>query len=610
MNASDRSRLVLVFLLVVLAACSDEGAGNATGGDVPDAQRQQESVQVAPREAGARTVGLNEVVLDFAFTDIDGVDRRLSGVAVDRPLVITMRDTSCPVCQKQRPELARVVKDYADRVGFLFVSVVETDGVEELKADRRVLGENTIFVRDPDHRIARRLAATSTAETFLLDADRRMVFRGALDDQYGLNYTKKDAGERYLRSALDDLLAGRAVKVAATTAPGCMLDIPESTASAVPTFHRDISPILQRSCQRCHRPGGNSPFPLETYAQARAKRGMIRYVLKQGTMPPWHAAPGVGGPWANDMRMHDSDRAILKQWLEGGCPEGDAAEAPKPMKWPQGWTIGEPDLVLKTRPMKIPAEGLVDYFHELIPTSFPKDRWIQRMELRSSQPEALHHILVFEFTDARKDWNINLFGRLALEEFFMIYAPGADPIVYPEDRAKKLSKGMGLMFQVHYVATGKPLEDVVELGIVFADEPPQYPVLCDAASSAAIDVGPGESGVRVPGYFQMPADGLILGFVPHMHLRGSAFEMALIDESETTELLSVPRFDFNWQQAYRLVEPLRVRKGATIRAIGTFDNSDATNEYLTPAQAKMRVRFGPYTDDEMMIGYFEWVRLD
>jgi hypothetical protein len=153
-----------------------------------------------------------------------------------------------------------------------------------------------------------------------------------VDDQYGLGYSRSAPKKRFVKTALEAVLAGGQPKVAATEAPGCQLDLePPREMPAVPTYHAQISRHLQNHCVECHRQGGVGPFALETYEQVKAKSGMVRKMVERGLMPPWFAAPlghGQESPWNNDRSLPEKARAELLGWLEGGKPLGDPSFTP------------------------------------------------------------------------------------------------------------------------------------------------------------------------------------------------------------------------------------------------------------------------------------------
>src|SRR5262249_14495907 len=191
----------------------------------------------------------------------------------------------------------------------------------------------------------------------------------------------------------DALLADRPVKVAATPVAGCLLDrvdpepVEPSTAprirapapqvnAAIEALERehpvkvgavsyaaDVARIVQNKCQSCHRPGQVGPFPLLTYDDARKHAAMIREVVEERRMPPWHADPRYGH-FRNDRSLAAKERATLLAWVDQGAPLGDPKDLPPPRTFPEGWSLGEPDIVFEVpEPYYVPAQGVVDYVY-------------------------------------------------------------------------------------------------------------------------------------------------------------------------------------------------------------------------------------------------------
>lgn len=105
-----------------------------------------------------------------------------------------------------------------------------------------------------------------------------------------------------------------------------------------PTYHKDVAPILQKSCQSCHRPGDIAPFSLLTYEDAKTVAFLIKEETQARAMPPWGAfetdecQPPHG--YQKDARLSDEEIATLAAWQEAGAPEGDPADAPEPVDPP------------------------------------------------------------------------------------------------------------------------------------------------------------------------------------------------------------------------------------------------------------------------------------
>ena len=550
-------------------------------------------------------------ILDFQLTDIEGATDWLSDVKGARAYVIVMRDIGCPVSGRYAPKVARLDKAYGEKgVEFIYVNVNPANTVEQIRADEISRhGFTGRYVHDPLARIGRALGVRSTGEVFVLDGSRRLRYRGPVDDQYGITYTRPRVGDESLVNALDAVLAGREPAKADIDAQGCLLGLEREAIHNGPvTYHDQVSRIVQNNCQVCHRSGGMAPFPLERYADVHAKRVMIRHMVKDRRMPPWFAHRDVG-EFANDRSLSDRDLLTLLRWIDEGAPAGDPARAPAARRWPAGWQIGEPDAVITMdSAFTVPAEGVVDYQYFYVKTDFPEDRWVTRMELRPGAKAQVHHALVFLEEPGRKRRDRQPGDPVfqgGTAGFFAGYAPGAAGTVYEPGQAKLLPKGAWLKFQMHYTTNGVEAKDVTELGLVFAKEPPTAEVQTWTAINTTFEIPPGAANHAVVGERTFRTEGTLLSFFPHMHVRGKAFRIELVDSSGAVEpVLEVPRYDFNWQLSYVLKEPIRVRPGMKLRATGWFDNSEMNPNNPDP---KVAVKHGPQSWDEMMIGYFDWV---
>jgi len=598
-------------------------AAFATAGFEAGAQADADGDQPAgPFRAAAddgvdhRPYRVGEMVPDLPFSTLSGERSSIAAYAGGRPLVIAVRDSGCPLSKKYAPRLAALERDFAARgVRMLFINPSEVDTADDMRAEVERYGFSSPYAPDPDGRIAAALAANRTTDVFLLDPARTLVYRGAVDDQYGIGFNNAEPTRRYLRDAVEAVLDGRDVAVRATIAPGCVIDPAarvaeaggEAAAPAV-TYHNRISRIVQENCQSCHRSGGVAPFALETHREVKGRRSMIEYVVENGIMPPWHAAGG-SHEFENDRSLSARDRAALLEWIRSGAPEGDPADAPLPRGWPDSsWQIGEPDLVLRIpQAYDVPAEGAVDYRYTYVKTGFAEDRWITRMEIRPTHPEVVHHVLVFleappqegeSRRDVRRRWQGGLRG------YFAGLVPGQGTTVYPEGLAKRLPAGAWLKFQIHYTPNGEAVRDRTEIGFVFADDPPEREMRTGSAFTTRFRIPPGEAKHPVVAYTEFDKPATIYSFCPHMHLRGRAFRYQLLypDGREET-VLDVPRYDFNWQTRYKLRDPVSVPAGTRLKATAWYDNSPENPANPDP---DAWVGFGEQTWDEMMIGYFEY----
>jgi hypothetical protein len=428
------------------------------------------------------------------------------------------------------------------------------------------------------------------------------------------------------------------IVIAGTAAPVRM-----GAQSNVPTYSRDVAPILYRSCTNCHRPGEIGPMSLLSYADARPWAKSIATRVTAGTMPPWHADPRTG-EFANDRRLSAAEKATLTEWVAAGAPEGDPKDLPAAPQYADGWLIGQPDVVLPMREdYPIPASGTVAYQYFEVPTNFTEDKWVQAFEVRPGNRKVVHHVIVyarppepaapapaasasgarparrapvFTFADdmdipagqtggpdlppgQRKPLGPN--DRPApktLGPSIGAYVPGEASRVYPLDTAARLVAGSTLIFQMHYTTTGKATTDRTSIGLIFAKTPPRTELRGTALINGNFRIPAGAADYRVDATMTINRDVTLWGMLPHTHVRGKrwSYEATFPDGRKET-LLSVPNYDFDWQTDYVFKQPLKLPRGTTLHATAWYDNSP--NNKSNP-DATQEVWWGDQTWEEMM----------
>ncbi len=601
---SRRAILALAAAIVLSASARAESPG---------------PVREGPQALDPREHRVGRRIADAGATDLEGRARTLAEFDGSRALVVALTRTTCPVSKRYAPALARLEQEYAPRgARFVFLAAGTADAPDALRAFAAAAGFQGPVLLDRAGDFCRALGAVSTTDVFVLDAARTLVFRGAVDDQYGLAYSLDAPRRRLLVDALEAVLAGLSPLVAATTAPGCLLSLPagEPPADGPLTYHGRISRILQNHCVECHRDGAVAPFPLDTLKDVRANADMVRLMVERRAMPPWFAAPPADGhpsPWANDRSLSADDRKALLDWIAARMPAGNEAESPVARRYPAAWTIGTPDAVFELpQEVEVKAEGVMPYVHLYVETSFPEDRWVQAMEVQPTAPEVVHHVLVHIVPkrnpgEDRRVWERR--HRVGEQDgFFAAYVPGSNHMDYPEGLAKRLPAGAVLRFQMHYTPIGAATRDRTRVGFRFAEVPPRQVVRTAGIAGVRIDIPPGAPDHPEKARIPVPWNVTLLSFMPHMHVRGKAFRYDLTTPDGTrTTLLDVPRYDFNWQIPYVLREPLAIPRGSRIEVTGWFDNSADNPANPDP---KKRVRWGPQTYDEMLLGYVDYVLTD
>lgn len=582
-----------------------------SGGEVPpevNASREPvKPVITGPKVIKGGEVGVGRQVADTSFTTRDGMARTLSSLSAGKGLAIAYTSTTCPVSKRYAPSLARLEKDLAGQgIALLLVDPFASEEPAELDAFTKEHGFTCPVLHDTDKAFTTVLNARTTTEVFLLDAARTLIYRGALDDQYGLNYNLDAPRESYLREAVAALVAGQRPQIAATEAPGCELDLPVKVATKTEvTYHRDVARILQQNCVQCHHDGGIAPFGLDDVAEVTDRAKTIKRVIEQGQMPPWFAAPvadGAPNPWANDCSLSARDKADLFAWLDSADrPLGDVKDAPAPLKFSNDWSIGKPDLVLQIpKPYDIKAEGYMPYQFAVAETTLTEDKWVSAYEVMPSVREVVHHVIVqvHEKGSSVRDRGEGTSG------FFAAYVPGNASRVYPAGFARKLPAGCTVSFQIHYTPNGKAVQEQVKMGLVFAKTAPKYEVKTLAVTDHQLNIPPGVADHVEWTERTAPFDVNAMAFMAHMHVRGKSFryDVTLPDGTQET-LLDIPHYDFNWQLRYEYKQPRTIPRGSKVRITAVFDNSAANKANPDPSKT---VKWGPQTYEEMMIGYIEY----
>ncbi len=368
------------------------------------------------------------------------------------------------------------------------------------------------------------------------------------------------------------------------------------------TFNKDIAPIFYKNCVQCHRPGEIAPMALISYKEVRPWARAIREKVIAREMPPWHADP-AHGTWTNDRRMSQPEIDKMVAWIDSGAKEGNPKDLPPPPQFAQGWQIGEPDIIFQM-PVEytVPAEGSVAYQYFTVPTNFKEDMYIEAMEARAGNLSVVHHIVIYVKEPNKKpaknkklDLGEDLLGALS---------PGQTPFKAQPGMAKLIKAGSNLIFQMHYTPNGTEAKDRSIVGLKFVKKPVDKVVTTTAAFDIRFTIPPYAANHEVAGSYEFEQDAHIVSFSPHMHLRGKdILYKATYPDGRSEVILSVPRYDFNWQVYYYPAKPLAMPKGTRLDVIAHFNNS--TSNKLNPDPSKP-VRFGEQTWDEMMNGFFDY----
>jgi hypothetical protein len=404
--------------------------------------------------------------------------------------------------------------------------------------------------------------------------------------------------------------------------------------AGVPTFSKDVAPILYKNCTKCHRPGEIGPMSLLTYADARPWAKSIRDEVSEGNMPPWHADPRHG-KFVNDRSLSQAEKDTIIKWANGKAPQGDPKDLPPIPKYTDGWTIGQPDLVVTmAEDYKLPADGFVEYEYFEIQTTLTEDKWIQAVEVRPGNRAVVHHVIVSArppkperrpggFRPAagmdipagqsggpdepeggpKRVRGVNRFPRPERGGAFIgAFAPGFSSLTFDPGTALLLRAGSTIIMQMHYTTNSTDAVDRSKVGFIFAKEAPTEEMRFANMANGNFVIPAGASNHEVTAEMTTVTDVTLRHLLPHTHLRGKSWEYtAVYPDGRSEIILSVPKYDFNWQTDYIFEKPLKLPKGTKIRAVAHYDNSTANKSNPDP---RVDVKWGDQTWEEMMFTAF------
>ena len=421
-----------------------------------------------------------------------------------------------------------------------------------------------------------------------------------------------------------------------------------------PTFSSRVASIIHDRCSTCHRPGSSAPFSLLTYDDVRTRATTIQAVIDDGYMPPWKPIDH-GVVFANSRGLTAQEEQAIDRWIDAGCPEGDPSKSPAPPEYPDGWSLGKPDMVVQMNgEYDVPADGPDIYRSFVFPLDLPDDKWVKAVELRPRATSAVHHAIFFLDTNrvARTldgaDGEVGIAGMSFLTNFGEApnqdesrsgllgragtllsrlrgnrsteeenasrtaqqlnrglggYVPGSTPNFLPGDFAMSLPKGSDIVMQTHFHPSGKPETERAELALYFADQPPSQPIVPIMVPAmfgfgAKLKIPAGNKNFRLTDSFALPVDVQAIGVSGHAHYLCRKMKLtAELPHGESIVLLHIDDWDLDWQDQYLYEEPVDLPAGTVLHADLSYDNSADNPE--NPFDPPRDVRWGRGSTDEM-----------
>ncbi len=382
------------------------------------------------------------------------------------------------------------------------------------------------------------------------------------------------------------------------------------------TFTKDVAPVLQRSCQNCHRPGNIGPMSLLTYKDVRPWARSIRLQVAQRNMPPWYIDRSVGiHKFKNDPSLSDREIAMISQWVDAGAPEGDPADLPPARQFDDSdrWHIGTPDVVVKLKKEVLVKAKAPDYWADLPmdDLGLKTDRYIQAVEVKPLKgAKVVHHAVAqTRLEDEQGNEEQGL-----LEE----YAVGKFGDIFPDGTGRLMKAGTQTYMNVHLHANGEDTPVDIAVGVKFYPEgyvPKHLEIVAHVGDNEDLDIPPNTKNVRADGYTVLLKPARLTAFQPHLHNRGQAQCLELIyppansgGRAPNQTISCVDRYHFNWHIVYHYDESVQpiVPAGTILHVISWFNNTSENKYNPDPSNP---IAFGQRSVDDMSFSWLSWYYL-
>ena len=489
------------------------------------------------------------------------------------------------------PALKTLAASYgAKGVEFRLLNSSLKDSREAIQAEAQKAGYALPILMDVNQLVGESLGVTRSAEAIVINPKTwNVVYHGPVEG----------AG-----AALDAFLVGKPVAAATMASNGATIAFPERGPQTI-SYAKDVAPILEAKCVACHQEGGIGPFAMSNYGMVKGFAPMIREVIRTDRMPPYNADPHVG-KFSDDRNMTPAEIKTLVHWIEAGAPRGEGGDPlAVTRRVAAAWPLGKPDLVLNIPAYKVPASGVVDYQRPFTPNTTTEGHWIRATTVKPGDRQAVHHILTGWMKEvptgaaqsSETRWRGSVGG----------YAVGAESNVFSEEVGTYLPAGGAIGYQMHYTPYGKETVDNSQIGVYFRDTAPKYIMRSVVVIDPTIQIPANTARHTEVAYVDFPNDALLYSAFPHAHYRAYANDLWLqTPDGKKTLLLSMPRYDFNWQRSYTFAQPIKVPAGSRLIAHYVYDNSKRNPSNPDPSR---QITWGEQSWEEMLFTSvsFRWL---
>jgi len=538
---------------------------------------------------------------DFALLDQHGTFHQLSRYGESELVVLFVQGNGESASQQAIPLLDDLSTRFSEQgVVVLMLNPDPAQSRDQIIEEMAQLGVDLPVLQDSAQLVARSLKVVTTNEAFILDpVSHDVLYRGPLHSGIGVSATATQTP--YLEQALVALLDGDEL-------PEAELPVVEGTpvqylykelfGDRQISYQNEIAPILKRRCTTCHIEDGLAPWAMINHRMIQGWSPMIREVLITHRMPPGQIDVQEG-EWDNIHEITDEELITLVHWIDSGARNADDEDPLKEQEELfEGWSLGEPDLIVNVPENEVPATGMVDFIIERSDLNLTQDQWISAVAYNVGDRSVLHSLLVFAV-----DPNIVEKDQAGLvdpknTEFISLYVPPRTEESFADDSAFLLRQDRDLSFKIRYVTGGRDTIDATRIGLYFRDTPPEYAVRNVITLNPDFTVAAGVvKQVEHAETAVFDNDVWVESFAPQTHTRGKSMTIsAQFPDGSIERLINVANYNFNWQMNYKMSERLHLPAGSKLISDTVYDNSASNPQNVDP---ETDVAVGLTTYDEI-----------
>jgi peroxiredoxin len=544
-------------------------------------------------------------ISDFSLIDHTGKYHQLTRYSNRDAIVLIVHDGGSEVAEDVASDLAKVAEHFAEsRIKFFMIN---SSGIEDKAIIAAAAKDAEIefpILIDETQLVAEELGITRAFEALIINpSSKEVLYRGAINDRFSEGSTRRRARDHYLQDALQSMLDGEEITVAATVSKGGAIQFQSRDVhqAAGISYAREVAQILEARCVTCHQEGGIAPFAMSSHQMVQGWSPMIRETLYTKRMPPGQIDNDYLKNFHNINHITPEETQTLVHWIDNGSINNDDSD---PLTMTElasnSWSNGEPDIIVPIPSQSIPASGVVEYRNLQIPLDIDDDIWVKAVEFLPGDTSVLHHIIAFSYGPG----GVNQFEILNQGIGLGAYAPGNKLNLYPKDTGYPLEVGGGLMLQLHYTTSGREAVDASSIGLYLYDEEPRQAILGGSAAIMDLHIPANVEDHQLVATKLFRNDAYLTMVGPHMHYRGkeARFTLKYPDGSEEM-ILNVPNYQFNWQKTYDFIEPRFVPAGTEMVFEGAFDNSEMNPFNPDPT---IEITWGEQTWNEMFFGFIRY----